>query len=129
MKQLLLDLNTEKSPSLESFAVGKNAELVQLLSAFSQRIASQYGERFVYLWGGEGSGKTHLLHALASSGEARYIAHDAGEAAFTHSPEISLYLIDDCENSRRQHKLMHLPCLMKPVRMTAFWWRQVIIHR
>ncbi len=97
MKQLLLDLDVDKSPSLDTFVVGQNAELAQLLSLFASRTASQYGERFVYLWGEAGAGKTHLLHALADSGNARYITPEAPESAFVHTPEITLYLLDDCE--------------------------------
>lgn len=98
MRQLVLDLGAEKPPSLETFVAGQNTELAQLLSQFATRTASQYGERFVYLWGEAGAGKTHLLHALAQTDHARYIAHNAPESSFTHTPEVSLYLLDDCEN-------------------------------
>lgn len=97
MRQLLLDLDAHKLPSLDTFVVGQNAELAQLLSLFSQRTASQYGERSVYLWGEAGAGKTHLLHALADSASARYIAASAPDSAFEYSPGVSLYLLDDCE--------------------------------
>ena len=105
MRQLLLDLDAEQPPSLDTFVVGQNAELAQLLSLFSTRTASQYGERFVYLWGEAGAGKTHLLHALANSGQARYISADAPGSAFDHTPEISLYLLDDCENLPAQSQI------------------------
>ncbi|MFZ6815401.1 DnaA regulatory inactivator Hda [Undibacterium sp. Rencai35W] len=105
MRQLLLDLDAEKLPSLDTFVVGQNAELAQLLSLFSHRTPSQYGERFVYLWGEAGAGKTHLLHALATSGQARYISADAPGSAFDHTPEISLYLLDDCENLPPQSQI------------------------
>ncbi len=105
MRQLLLDLDAAPSPSLETFAVGQNAELAQLLSLFSARRASQYGERFVYLWGESGAGKTHLLHALAATGTARYIAPDAPSSEFTHSPDTSLYLLDDCQQLSAQAQI------------------------
>lgn len=105
MRQLLLDLDAERPPSLETFAVGQNAELAQLLSLFSARTASQYGERVVYLWGEAGAGKTHLLHALAANGDARYIPAHAPESAFTHSPDISMYLLDDCQNLSPQAQI------------------------
>lgn len=97
MRQLLLDLDAHKLPSLDTFVVGQNAELAQLLSLFSCRTPSQYGERSVYLWGEAGAGKTHLLHALANSDSARYIAADASKSAFDFDPEVSLYLLDDCD--------------------------------
>ena len=75
MRQLLLDLIAEKPQTLANFEAGKNAELYQLL----RRLAAGPGassERFVYLWGRAGAGKTHLLRALAVDADARYIAAD-----------------------------------------------------
>lgn len=97
MQQLLLDLDAINPPSLDTFVVGENAELAQVLCLFSERIASQYGERSVYFWGEAGAGKTHLLHALAQQPNTRYIRPDAPEEQFCYSPEIDLYLLDDCE--------------------------------
>ncbi|MBC3884304.1 DnaA regulatory inactivator Hda [Undibacterium griseum] len=97
MRQLLLDLDAQILPSLATFVVGQNAELAQLLGLFSQRIPSQYGERSVYIWGEAGAGKTHLLHALADHPAARYIPASAPENAFDHDEDVSLYLLDDCE--------------------------------
>ncbi|MFZ6655729.1 DnaA regulatory inactivator Hda [Undibacterium sp. TJN19] len=97
MRQLLLDLDGQKLPSLDTFVVGQNAELAQLLSLFSQRVTSQYGERSVYLWGETGAGKTHLLHALADNDSARYIPADAPESSFDFNEGVSLYLLDDCD--------------------------------
>lgn len=97
MRQLLLDLGAPQPPSLDTFVIGQNAELTQLLSRFAQHEPSQYGERVVYLWGEPGAGKTHLLHALAQQPGARYIGATAGSAQFTHDPGTSLYLLDDCQ--------------------------------
>ncbi len=97
MRQLLLDLDAETPPSLDTFVVGQNAELAQILCLFSERSASQYGERSVYLWGEAGAGKTHLLHAIAQTPNTRYIRADADEEQFWYSPEVDLYLLDDCD--------------------------------
>lgn len=97
MRQLLLDLDSLTPPSLDTFVVGQNAELAQVLCLFSERIASQYGERSVYMWGESGAGKTHLLHALAQLPHTRYIPADAEEEQFWYSPDVDLYLLDDCE--------------------------------
>ncbi|MES2296405.1 MAG: DnaA regulatory inactivator Hda [Pseudomonadota bacterium] len=93
MKQLLLDLGADQAHSLDTFAVGQNAELAQLMHQFAQRSAR---EHFAYLWGEAAAGKTHLLQALAAGDAARYIASDAAPEDFVYSPEISLYLLDDC---------------------------------
>lgn len=97
MRQLLLDLDAELPPSLDTFVVGQNAELAQILCLFSEKTASQYGERSVYFWGETGAGKTHLLHALAQHPHARYISADAPEEQFFYSEGTELYLLDDCE--------------------------------
>jgi DnaA family protein len=102
---MVLDLAALAPPSLESFVDGKNTELAHLLRQFSQRHASQAGERFAYLWGESGAGKTHLLKALAESDHTRYIPANAPESSFTHTPEISLYLLDDCEKLSPQAQI------------------------
>jgi DnaA family protein len=63
MKQLLLDIAPPSQPTLANFVPGRNVELLQTLSNV---ITGREGERFVYLWGGPGSGKTHLLKAIAA---------------------------------------------------------------
>jgi len=97
MKQLLLDINVEVSPSLDSFVVGKHAEAVQLLRLFAQRIPGNFGEQAVYLWGESGAGKSHLLHALANAPVTRYLNASTSLVEMDFSPEISLYLVDDCQ--------------------------------
>jgi DnaA family protein len=94
MKQLVLDLGAEPAHSLDTFQVGENAELAHLMHQFAQRVSR---EHFAYLWGDTGAGKTHLLQALAATPSSRYIAADAPSADFVYSPDISLYLLDDCD--------------------------------
>jgi DnaA-homolog protein len=97
MRQLLLDLSAQQPQSLDSFVVGRNAELAQLLRQYTNHAGKQPAERFVYLWGEAGAGKTHLLQALASDVQARYIpaGADADDYLFDH--RVALYLIDDCD--------------------------------
>lgn len=97
MRQLLLDLSAEKPQTLETFTVGKNEELLHLLQQVATQTAGALSDRFIYLWGDSGAGKTHLLRALATSRNARYIAANAQADAFLFVPEIALYMIDDCE--------------------------------
>ena len=60
MKQLLLDIKPAAAPSLQNFVVGRNAEAIASLEAlFSNHSQS----KFIYLWGENGSGKSHLLSA------------------------------------------------------------------
>ena len=61
MKQLLLDIRLPTAPSLTNFVPGSNLELVQLLKRI---LLVQERERFVYIWGKIGCGKSHLLQAV-----------------------------------------------------------------
>lgn len=94
---MLLDLGAEKPQALDNFVVGRNDELLQLLGRFALRILPALEERFVYLWGESGAGKTHLLRALANAPDARYIPAGSEGSAYLYSPQTALYLLDDCE--------------------------------
>jgi len=94
MKQLVLDLGAEPVLTLDSFEVGQNAELAALMRQFENRTSR---EHFAYIWGGIGAGKSHLLKALGASNRARYISPFSIESEFVYSPDIDLYLLDDCE--------------------------------
>jgi DnaA-homolog protein len=97
MRQLLLDLGAEKPQTMETFVVGQNAELAQLLARFAKRADGMPHERFVYLWGEAGAGKTHLLRALADTPQVHYIPAGAPEDDYLFDESITLYLMDDCE--------------------------------
>jgi DnaA-homolog protein len=61
MKQLLLDIASPPPPTLENFVPGRNSELVVALYALANGSSR---EQFLYLWGAQGSGCSHLLHAV-----------------------------------------------------------------
>jgi DnaA-homolog protein len=60
MKQLLLDIKPPSAPTLQNFVVGRNAEAIASLNA---ALSNNAQSKFVYLWGENGSGKSHLLAA------------------------------------------------------------------
>ena len=64
MKQLLLNISPAPPPTFANFVVGQNQELCALLKAIA---AGESIERFVYIWGSVGAGKSHLLGAFAAS--------------------------------------------------------------
>lgn len=97
MRQMLLDLGAEKPQTLDTFVVGQNEELSQLLHQFAQRAGGKPGERFVYLWGEAGAGKTHLLHALSADSQARYIPAGSTESDYLFDENVTLYLMDDSQ--------------------------------
>ena len=106
MRQLLLNLEAPKPPTLASFVTGRNAEVTALLAALEAAHATgqalELGQRFIYLWGERAAGKSHLLQALAAAPGTRLIdgaacgATPAG-ATFAFDPTVQLYLIDDCD--------------------------------
>ncbi len=64
MRQLALSLAPRPLPTLGNFVPGRNAELLAMLSALA---AGDRSERMVYVWGGHGCGKTHLLRAMRAA--------------------------------------------------------------
>jgi len=61
MPQLVLDLLQPALPTLDNFVCGQNAEALASVRAWAQNS----GPQFLYLWGMPGSGRTHLLKAIA----------------------------------------------------------------
>jgi DnaA family protein len=66
MSQLLLDIAPYSRPTLDNFVAGSNLEL---LSALRHALAGSSSERSFYLWGGTGSGKSHLLQACVHAAQ------------------------------------------------------------
>lgn len=66
MKQLALDFAVPP-PTLDNFVAGRNAELLQSLRGPAARGAT---ERFIYIWGEAGSGRSHLLQATVAAARA-----------------------------------------------------------
>jgi DnaA family protein len=98
MKQLALELASPPAPTLDNFVVGENAEVVAAVRA----LARGGGERFVYLWGGSGSGRTHLLRAVLrewreAGRTASLYTHDALPVAATISATDAI-AVDDVQH-------------------------------
>jgi DnaA-homolog protein len=71
VKQLLLNIQPAPAPSLQNFVSGRNGEA---LASLCDALNGHPDNRFIYLWGGNGSGKTHLL--LAAQALGAHIADD-----------------------------------------------------
>jgi DnaA family protein len=69
MRQLLLELAPPPPPTLANFVPGRNGAALGAL-----RAALEGGERFVFLWGSRGSGKTHLLRGFAEAAKAKRVS-------------------------------------------------------
>lgn len=97
MRQLLLDLDADNPQTLDTFVAGQNVELLQRLQQLMQHTGEMPSDRFLYLWGEPGAGKTHLLHALTVNNHARYIPAGADINDYLFDHDTRLYLMDDCE--------------------------------
>lgn len=97
VRQMLLDLPKAAAQTLGNFEAGRNVELLALLQRHGDARALALDESFIYCWGAAGAGKSHLLNALATRRDSRLIDAAAPLTAFLHTPEISLYLLDDCD--------------------------------
>jgi DnaA family protein len=96
MSQLLLDLKPEQIPSLDNFVAGTNAELVDRLRG----LADPDNFDTLYVWGAEGSGRSHLLQAVAlAAGAHRMTRLVAGAAADAdmNVPPGGLLVVDDVD--------------------------------
>jgi DnaA family protein len=88
MKQLLLDISPIPLQTLDNFVAGRNEELLHVLRAVvGQR---EGAERFVYLWGVPGAGRTHLLRGAVQGAKAQGL-----EAAYVTAAELGNANIDD----------------------------------
>ena len=95
MQQLLLELAPPPPPTLENFCPGRNGAAIKAL-----RDALGGGERFVFLWGPGGSGKTHLLRAFAAAGAAAGLeVSTADDVARLDDPD-QIALFDLCNRLR-----------------------------
>lgn len=96
MKQLALELASPPAPTLDNFVVGANAELIATLRMLASGAG---GERFVYLWGGPGSGRTHLLHAALQGLQAagRTVHAHAASAGFDGVAADDVLGVDDVQ--------------------------------
>jgi len=89
MQQLLLELAPPPPPTLENFSPGRNGAALKAL-----REALEGGERFVFLWGPGGSGKTHLLRAFAGARRAAAYMR-ASNADWARAGGLELAAVDD----------------------------------
>jgi DnaA-homolog protein len=95
MRQIPLSLAPEPDLSFESFVPGANGAVVQHLRTLGASAAP------VYLWGPQGCGKTHLLHALATrvQDSGGIVAHFGPDVPFPWELERgwALVIVDRCE--------------------------------
>lgn len=111
MKQLALDIAPSLPPTLDNFVPGRNAELLQTLGNI---LAGREQEHFVYLWGGVGCGRSHLLQGIAgicmrNQMSTAYFACDSN-TSFAADSEADCVMVDDVDrlNAKAQIGLFNL---------------------
>jgi DnaA family protein len=97
MKQLLLDIQPAPPPSLENFVVGQNAEV---LDSLRKTISGQSEIRFIYLWGPDGSGKSHLLQSCAMLAAKFEVPLTIADDVQTYSDEKQIALFNTFNHLR-----------------------------
>lgn len=76
MQQLLLDIRPAARPTLDNFIPGPNRELLDHLRKW---LEGETAETVLYIWGPPGSGKSHLLDALAAEAPGSAVFDDIGD--------------------------------------------------
>ena len=94
MQQLLLQLAPPPAPTLDNYVPGRNGAALQALRDIA-RGADR--ERFVYLWGAPGSGRSHLLRGLAQAARGRNALYLSG-APLACLDDGKVIAVDDVED-------------------------------
>lgn len=103
MKQMPLPIASGSTPTFDSFVAGSNAMVLAHMRDAGARSAP------LYLWGPQGSGKTHLLRALAHEAQlqgGRVGWFEAAEPTpWLHDETWSLIVLDGCDafDAAQQH--------------------------
>lgn len=79
MKQMILDIAPAPEPTLDGFVSGRNGELLVSLYALANGSNS---DRFMYLWGAPGCGRSHLLTSVLAA------ARREGRVAVSFDPAV-----------------------------------------
>ena len=105
MKQLLLDWGAAPPQSLDNFVVGKNAELLALLTSLATQDSINVKPQMVTIWGHAGSGKSHVLQALHTATNGLLLTPKHAIREFAWSADHAMYLLDDCDQLSEDHKI------------------------
>lgn len=97
MRQLAFEFTPAPPPTLDNFVPGRNAELLHHLRRLFDPGA---GERFLYLWGAPGSGRSHLLRgavARAAGTNVAYLACSVDTRVPQDAERLQCFAVDDVQ--------------------------------
>jgi DnaA family protein len=98
MKQLALDIGLASDPTFANFFIGPNEAAVSQLMLWAKSPLESPVP--TYLWGGEASGKTHLLKAVGDALRHQGVSSGWMDASMLEPPEFieswSAVIMDDC---------------------------------
>jgi DnaA family protein len=114
MKQLLLDIQLPARPSFENFLVGQNAEALHTLI---NSLSEQPHQRFIYLWGSPGSGKTHLVQAMRDLAQAQDKHLISADDVHLFSEKQQIALFNDYNQAREQLAVVLVTGNASPMQM------------
>lgn len=112
MKQLAFNFSGAPAPALDNFVAGRNGELLQTLE---QLAAGRAHERFIYVWGRSGSGRSHLLKGVVAqlhrAGASAVFVQCAADTRFKEGLErMDCVALDDVDrlDAEAQEAVFHL---------------------
>ncbi|MEP7328462.1 MAG: DnaA regulatory inactivator Hda [Betaproteobacteria bacterium] len=97
MQQLTFELAAPEPPTFANFVAGRNGEVVAILRQLADGTIAETG---ILLWGGQFSGRTHLLHATVAAARGPSVFHMSAESVPAEPPApAALVVIDDVQNA------------------------------
>ena len=119
-QQLPLGFKFNNENTFNTFVSGANAEAVQAIQKLGQEVDEQGVNAYIYIWGGQGVGKSHLLQALCQ----QYAEQQKPVAllSLAHSSQYSPKLLDGLEK-------LSLVCIDDIQNITAnAEWEEALFH-
>lgn len=114
MKQLLLDIQPPAPQTLTNFIIGRNAEALHSLKL---ALGGAEEARFIYLWGAEGSGKSHLLQACKRAAEETNLPLYIADNVHTLGEEAQIALFDKFNQLRAAGGMLITSGIAAPTQM------------
>lgn len=114
MKQLLLDIQPLAPPTLTNFIVGRNAEALHSLQMALNGVEEA---RFIYLWGAQGSGKSHLLQACKQVAQQQDLAFSVVDDVNTLDEDAQIALFDHFNQLRASGGMLLTSGMAAPTQM------------